>query len=502
MLNVIAPWIVESWSEFLLALSFDLPTLRLDPYQAHFAIAASALLFLAFAWHSVSLLPAAARIPMRGLLAITLLAPVTIFAMVHREAVLALPQYAHTVPAALPSLPSAARVAASVGDPPVATQAAPAPLPALAPQPAPAPQPAIAALEPIGAPLPVPVTDPPAKASSAMKRVVQTLTRLLPKAPAGSALMPVYFGTDRAGDTTAVSRDYTAARAGRLELGHAIIAIPATAGRMTVREIAALPRDDLLERVVLRRSRARRFPDQALVFVPGFNTSFEAALARTAQLASDLNFDGPAFVYSWPSAGRVAQYGYDRDSAQLAAPYLADFLRIVLVQSGAKSISIIAHGLGAGLALDALAGVQDQIPRGVEVRELILAAPDMERATFTAKAGALANAVRRTTLYVASSDRALNISRRFTGGVPRAGDVLEGGPLVIPGVDTIDVSASGTDAVGLNHPGLAARGALIGDIAALLQGGDERDPKAGGLERVPSPSGPYLRYSAHKVSAH
>jgi hypothetical protein len=40
---------------------------------------------------------------------------------------------------------------------------------------------------------------------------------------------------------------------------------------------------------------------EALVFVHGFNTDFERAARRTAQLAYDLGFDGAPILYSWPS---------------------------------------------------------------------------------------------------------------------------------------------------------------------------------------------------------
>ncbi len=35
----------------------------------------------------------------------------------------------------------------------------------------------------------------------------------------------------------------------------------------------------------------------------GYNTSFDNALYRTAQIAYDLDFDGATFLYSWPSGG-------------------------------------------------------------------------------------------------------------------------------------------------------------------------------------------------------
>src|SRR5262245_37856345 len=39
---------------------------------------------------------------------------------------------------------------------------------------------------------------------------------------------------------------------------------------------------------------------QALVFVHGFNQTFEDATKRTAQIAYDLAFDGPAIAFTWP----------------------------------------------------------------------------------------------------------------------------------------------------------------------------------------------------------
>jgi hypothetical protein len=40
---------------------------------------------------------------------------------------------------------------------------------------------------------------------------------------------------------------------------------------------------------------------EALLFVHGFNVTFEDALRRAAQISYDLAFDGPTVVFSWPS---------------------------------------------------------------------------------------------------------------------------------------------------------------------------------------------------------
>jgi esterase/lipase superfamily enzyme len=50
-------------------------------------------------------------------------------------------------------------------------------------------------------------------------------------------------------------------------------------------------------------TRAKSNPDEALVFIHGFNNSFEDALRRAGQLAYDLRFDGPVFAFSWSSEG-------------------------------------------------------------------------------------------------------------------------------------------------------------------------------------------------------
>src|SRR4029079_11064047 len=69
----------------------------------------------------------------------------------------------------------------------------------------------------------------------------------------------------------------------------------------TLQEIKSLPKSDFLSLVRSRLAASKSFKDHAIVFVHGYNTSFDNALYRTAQIAYDLHFDGAPFVYSWPS---------------------------------------------------------------------------------------------------------------------------------------------------------------------------------------------------------
>ena len=55
---------------------------------------------------------------------------------------------------------------------------------------------------------------------------------------------------------------------------------------------------------------------EAFVFVHGFNVAFDDAVRRTAQMAYDLAFEGPAITFSWPSQGSLAPLDYTSGSAQ------------------------------------------------------------------------------------------------------------------------------------------------------------------------------------------
>ena len=81
--------------------------------------------------------------------------------------------------------------------------------------------------------------------------------------------------------------------------------------------------------------------------------------------------------------------------------------------------------------------------------------------------------------------------------MPRAGDVPPDGPVVMAGIDTIDITATSTDWIALNHSTYAERAALLDDIALLMRTG-ERPPekRLPVLIRQSTPKGDYWRYPA------
>lgn len=269
----------------------------------------------------------------------------------------------------------------------------------------------------------------------------------------------------------------------------------------TIRKIDQLTAEGFAQGPRDQAKSARLFAGKALLFIHGYNTSFDTAIYRAAQIAFDLKFDGPVFVYSWPSGGGIASYTYDRESSQQSEPYLRQFIEQVAQLVGPARLSIVTHSMGAQPLLRVLRDLQRTPTRStggastpIELDQLILAAPDFDRENFENVMGSLKGRANGITLYVSSNDRDLQIVRRFSGGVPRAGDIPADGPLVLPGVDTIDVSATSTDALGLQHSSYAEKGALLDDIGELIRTGARPDIRTPALKKVETPKGAFWRY--------
>ena len=377
---------------------------------------------------------------------------------------------------------------------------------------------------------PAPTAAPPAAASKEparpSTRSMSPSARAVPPEPTPDwDVVPVYYGTDRSRRTLAKRITYGSDRARRLELGQALITVPKLhqvpnverpwaikipylditlyqesedpKKHFTIKELTALSRDEMLALVRARLASSKNFKDQALVMIHGYNNGFDDALFRTAQISYDLKFDGAPFLYSWPSGSGIISYPYDRESAIQAEQYLSQFLLLVLNETGAKAVNIIAHSMGNQPLLNVLRELKRSNPADVaRINQIILAAPDVDRDAFEYIAGQLQGVSRGITMYVSSNDAALGISRRFAGGVPRAGDVpADIGPSVVAGIDTIDVSALSTDYLAINHSNYAEKSALIQDIELVFRTG-ERPPenRLPILKRMPSPKGDFWRY--------
>jgi esterase/lipase superfamily enzyme len=234
----------------------------------------------------------------------------------------------------------------------------------------------------------------------------------------------------------------------------------------------------------------RAVPDpnnySVLLFVHGYNTAFEDAVRRTAQLTYDLDYPGVAITYSWPSLGSSIAYARDESNVDWTTPHLQKFLTAVAVRQGVRTINIIAHSLGNRAVAKAL---HNMVLSGEDVRftNVVLAAPDVDRDIFIQLAPAIAQGAETVTLYASDHDRALNASKQING-YPRAGDC--GNDIVVhPGIQTVDVSALDTDFMG--HGYVAENTSVVSDLYWVLKG---QPPPRFRLRPAISPSGPYWRF--------
>lgn len=216
--------------------------------------------------------------------------------------------------------------------------------------------------------------------------------------------------------------------------------------------------------------------DSLLVFVHGYNVSFDSAARRTAQMVHDLKFRGVGVFFSWPSQANWYKYRMDEKQAELAVDPLKRFLVQLARQSNARSIHLVAHSLGSRPLTAALKEMEDEShSEGATFNQVVLAAPDIDADIFKYRiAPAILPRAERITLYASSNDLALVASRTFNGGDPRAGDSQEG-LVIVPGIETIDVSNVDSSLLGHSYFGNSV--SVIRDLQELLdqyKSADER----------------------------
>jgi esterase/lipase superfamily enzyme len=215
----------------------------------------------------------------------------------------------------------------------------------------------------------------------------------------------------------------------------------------------------------VRRALAETQSRSVLVFVHGYNVSFEDALVRVAQLTADLDFDGVPVLFTWPSQGSLSGYVRDQQNARNSGYHFARFLRDVVPGLEADRVSVVGHSMGSEVVARGIVRLAGDTVAPV-LAQLVLAAPDLDVRLFRREVLPLVPArAKRLTLYASDDDEALRASA-VLNGVWRLG--LGGDSLVVqPEFDTIDASRVKGDA--LQHT-LFGNPSLIADLQALLAG--------------------------------
>lgn len=296
---------------------------------------------------------------------------------------------------------------------------------------------------------------------------------------------PVWFGTNRRPlDPSDPGKGFGSEIDERIHFGKRIVRIPSSHrvgelgsplwrrlllqvdDRITVDPATVMARD-AFERDV-RKFLAGLDPSDrnVLVYIHGFNTGFDDAARRAAQLGFDLKVPGITVLYSWPSRGNLSGYVADLSSIEASEVQIADFLIAVSALAERGKVHIIAHSMGNRGLLRALhrATTQAALRAGTRFGQIFLSAPDIGVAAFRQLASVYPQVAERTTLYVADQDKALAALEWITEGGGRVG----GAPpvLVLPGIDTVRVR--GSSLFRLGHSYFAEEPDVLRDIRAQL----------------------------------
>ena len=165
-----------------------------------------------------------------------------------------------------------------------------------------------------------------------------------------------------------------------------------------------------------------------LVFVHGFNTPFDEARDRTAQIVADSRFGGVAVLFTWPTKHELFGYVSDKDNATASRDALQSLLQEIGATPGVGKVHVLAHSMGGWLAMEALrqeaiAGDRDL---SGHLGDVMLASPDIDMDVFAGQMARLRPA--NVTVFATANDRALSLSSAIAQSRQRVGAINPSNP--------------------------------------------------------------------------
>ena len=209
---------------------------------------------------------------------------------------------------------------------------------------------------------------------------------------------------------------------------------------------------------------------EVIVFVHGYNTSYQEAVFRAAQLKHDNGLSEAVIAFAWPSKASVTDYLTDREASTYSRDYLEKTLDDLARTPGVRHINIIAHSMGNWLTMETLrqAKLRGNSAFLPKLGEVLLASPDIDVYVFATQLDVIGKRNPPLIVAISHDDEALGFSQWLAGDVPRVGNVSTidkeelQREIARYGLQVIDMSeVKGQDAI--NH------GKFVGLIPALNQ---------------------------------
>ena len=266
---------------------------------------------------------------------------------------------------------------------------------------------------------------------------------------------------------------------------------------------------------------------EVVLFVHGYNTSFESAALTMGELCHFLGRELVCGIFTWPAGGHAGiLFGYDvdRESAEYAVEDLVKVIRIVGRTPGVERVHLIAHSRGTDTLATALAQLSAEAymlrsspDREFHIGNVVLVAPDLDGDVAITKIfkvfsdpdlpfGGIADPSALippspglgVTVYVSPDDKAIALASWLSGSIARLGrieatafsaDQIEAIAL-LRAVDIIQVRGT-TDFFG--HSYFISNPQVSADIIALLRYGLRPNEPGRPLEHI---AGPFWRVPA------
>ncbi len=158
-----------------------------------------------------------------------------------------------------------------------------------------------------------------------------------------------------------------------------------------------------------------------LVYVHGFNTSYDDARFRLAQIVNDGRFGGVPVLFTWPASSNLLDYEAAKESAAASRDALAKLLLELADTPGVGRVQVVAHSMGTWLAMEALrqTALEGKPDLNGRLGNVMLAAPDIDLSVFRAQIARLDAS--HISVLISAKDRALSVSRTLAGNRPRVG---------------------------------------------------------------------------------
>jgi esterase/lipase superfamily enzyme len=255
------------------------------------------------------------------------------------------------------------------------------------------------------------------------------------------------------------------------EFGEYWRTIPSSDDRYPGRGVEPLAEDPIrdaerrfIEEIDSRLSGARR----VLIYVPGFNTSFETPVYYAAEFAFYLHGNAVPIAFSWPARSTPLGYPKQVTNATVSVRALRELVLLIANESNAERIDILSYSAGAPIVSDALHQLRlihadlnrDELSKKLRIGVVIFAGADEDLDRFrNLYLDGFEDVAERVTLYSSRRDIGLTLSQLFVRGSPRLGKVA--GELTPNEQVLVSDFGSNTDIIDV---GYAQRRAGGGDI--------------------------------------